>query len=162
MPFILDNEEADHVKRKREQRAECILNCTNISFVIFAILCIAANEALVLLIQDMNDTVGKFRVFDFAPYVVLVGVLIYSICKIKLIVNENDIFIVSNRLFCSLVFVLITYILTAFHFGEDTITSLIEANWKKQIISIILFILYEFTLMFVVYMMYKFTKPELH
>ena len=44
MPLILSNDKADDVIDRREKRAESILSCINIAFVIFAILCLVADD----------------------------------------------------------------------------------------------------------------------
>ena len=81
MPFILSNNEPDDVINKREKRAEFILSCTNITFVVFVILCLVADDICEL--TSFGDTLAKVRLFEFLPYLVLVGILIYSICRIK-------------------------------------------------------------------------------
>ena len=58
-----------------------MLTCINVLYVVFATLCIAANEVFQL--TNLDEKVGKLRIFDFLPYLVLVAILIHSICKIK-------------------------------------------------------------------------------
>ena len=85
MPFILKSDDTQE-SINDEERAHNILQCTNISFVAYAVACIAANE--IFRFTDLDKMIGKIRLFDILPYLVLVGVLLFSIYKIKQMVRD--------------------------------------------------------------------------
>ena len=86
MPFILNSDESKQ-SIADEENAHSILKCINVSFVSYSVACIAANE--IFRFNDLDKTVGKLRLFDILPYLTLVMVLLYSICKIKLMVKDQ-------------------------------------------------------------------------
>ena len=85
MPFILNSDESKQ-SIVDEENAHNILKCINVSFVSYSVACIAANE--IFRFSDLDKTVGKLRLFDILPYLMLVMVLLYSIYKIKLMVKD--------------------------------------------------------------------------
>ena len=53
----------------------------------------------------------KLRVFDILPYFVLVGILIFAICRIKSMVNDVNIFRTKNSFICFMLLCFISFVL---------------------------------------------------
>ena len=56
-------------------------------------------------------------IFDLIPYIFIVGVLVFSIVKIRLMLNKNASFAVNMRLYWISVIVCISYAISCYHFS---------------------------------------------
>ena len=149
---------------KREQRAERILSCTNIAFVVFATLSIAVNEVCAL--TSFGDEAAKLRIFYILPYLVLVSILIFSICRIKQLVRRYDLFQARDNLMAFMMLCFITFALnwlfilpvSAFYEHFDSNEETVKED-KVEFVFFILCMLFELLstvlLLFIVYMLYQ-------
>ena len=99
----------------------------------------------------------KVRIFDVLPYLFLVGILIFSICTIKSIVNRIETIEANKYLKFYPTVVLITYILNMAHWPLVHTNVLNEDDLGTKILTFLLFLIRQIVLMLVVYTMYLFT-----
>ena len=99
-------------------------------------------------------------IFDFIPYCCIVGVLIFSIIKITILLKKEQRFTRKNRLFCIAILVCIIYLFNCIHYSFEGDVDFTELNIANRLLAIALFTLHQFTLMIVVFAIYKFTNPN--
>ena len=165
MPFILDD--TDSEDDTNEKRAQHFLTRINVSFCIFATVVIAANTVWRHIGTSSSSDLIRLRLFDILPYLVLVGVLIYSICKIKLMVRHYDLFSTRNGLMCFMILCFISYALNwifilPVSWLNESIDEGKEGNKMVEFIFHIVCILFELLstilLLLIVYLLYSFTN----
>ena len=80
MPYILGLDEIEERAVRKEAQARRTLTCINYAFVLFVFVCIGVNY----LGQIGNVWLCRhIRPLQGLPYLVLAGILIYSMCKVK-------------------------------------------------------------------------------
>ena len=127
-------------------------------FLIGTILCIIASK--VWIAQQIEGFIGDKLVFDLIPYISIVGVLVFSIVKIRLMLHKNRSFAVNMRLYWISIIVCISYAISWYHFSFEDDNERDEEELIGRIVSLTLHILHLFTLLLVVYAMYQFTNPK--
>ena len=110
--------------------------------------------------SELNGILGKVLIFDFIPYLCIVGILIFSIFKIRLMLNKDLHFQINERLYYVSVLICITYIINCTHYTFEGGIEITEEDLPNQIFDCTLFIVHQVTLTLVVFAMYKFTNPS--
>ena len=157
MPFVLKST-AEEDDEEEVQRSISALECMNWLFIVGSVLCIVASK--VWIAQDISGYLGDKLIFDLGPYIFIVGVLVFSIVKIRLMLNKNTSFAVNMRLYWISVIVCISYAISCYHFSFEDGNEREEEDLIRRILSLTLHILHLFTLLLVVYAMYQFTNPK--
>ena len=151
MPFVLkstpDEDDDDEI-----QRSISALECMNWIFLIGTLLCIIASK--VWIAQQIEGFLGDKLVFDLIPYISIVAVLVFSIVRIRLMLNRNKSFAVNMRLYWISIIVCISYAVSCWHFSFEDGNELDEQDLIARILDLTLHILHLLTLLLVVYAMY--------
>ena len=77
-------------------------------------------------------------IFDLITYIFIVGVLVFSIVKIRLMLHKNTSFAVNMRLYWISVIVCLSYVLDCYHFSfEDEVYFLDESSINRVILLVL-------------------------
>ena len=137
MPFILNNKEEELVEVKVKSAMRGLV-CTSWTFVMCTFACVIASKAWIT--ANIDGILGKFHIFDFIPYLFIVCVLIYSSCKINIMLKKDDYFQVNKRLYYISVLVCISYLISCINFSFEGRIDLLDVNLANELFEIFLFI----------------------
>ena len=130
----------------------------NWTFVIGTVISVVASQIWEVALED--TALGQILIFDFIPYLCIVGVLFFSIIKIRIILHNDERFTIKSRLQCIPILVCFIYIGNCVHYSFDGGADFTEATLENHILAITLFLLHQFTLMLVVLAMFRFTNLQ--
>ena len=113
---------------------------------------VIASQIWTVTLEDAE--LGEVLIFDFIPYLGIVGVLLFSIIRIRIVLNNDKRFTIKSRLMCIPILICFIYIGNCAHYSYYGGADFSEATLDNHVVAIILFLLHQFTLMLVVFAMF--------